>query len=155
MMRHFIFILLSGMGPMTGTMVLNAQDRSYDAEALRLDSRIGDVRILRGDSGKVVGSLGVFRGVDLSKAMGASPNAVLEAKRFQSNYRPGNLILGLGLMGFGAALGVSRIQGVNPAITTTLFVASVALIGYGGIKLQHAFNALHHALWWYNRDLKG
>jgi hypothetical protein len=153
MLRLLLFSLLTGLVPMTEPIRLSAQERSYDKDALRLDSRIGDIRILRGVEGTVVGMIGVFRGQDLSAVVQASGNAVAEARTFQRDYRPGNLILGLGLMTFGAALGVSRISDVNPGISTGLFVASVGFIGYGGFKLQSAYNALHRALWWYNRDL--
>jgi hypothetical protein len=154
MWRLLLIPFLTGLVAMTEPISLSAQERSYDRDALRLDSRFGDIRILRGVTGTVVGKIGVFRGADLSAVVRPSANAVAEAHTFQRNYRPGNLVLGLGLMTFGAALGVSRISDVNPGISTGLFVASVGLISYGGLKLQSAYNALHRALWWYNRDLK-
>jgi hypothetical protein len=153
MLRLLLFSILTGLVQMTEPIRLNAQDRSYDKDGLRLDSRFGDIRILRGVDGTVVGKIGVFRGAKLSEVVAPSANAVAEARTFQRDYRPGNLVLGLGLMTFGAALGVSRISDVNPGITSSLFVASVGFIGYGGFKLQSAYNALHRALWWYNRDL--
>jgi hypothetical protein len=139
---------------MTEPIALSGQEQSYDRDAIRLDSRFGDIRILRGADGTVVGKIGVFRGVDLREVVQPSTNGIAEAETFQRDYRPGNLVLGLGLMTFGAALGVSRIPDVHPAITTSLFVASVSFITYGGFKLQSAYNALHRAVWWYNRDLK-
>lgn len=153
MLRLSLFSLLIGLVSMTEPISSSAQERSYDKDALRLESRFGDMRILRGVDGTVAGKIGVFRGDDLTAVVQPSVNAVAEARTFQRDYRPGNLILGLGLMTFGAALGVSRISDVNPGVTTGLFVASVGFIGYGGLKLQSAYNALHRALWWYNRDL--
>jgi hypothetical protein len=131
-----------------------AQDRSYDQNALRLDASFGDVSIVRGIDGKLVGKIGVFRGIDVAKVVQASPDAVSEAREFQHNYRPGNIALGLGLMTMGASIGASRIHDLNSGITTGLTIATVGLITYGGTRLQKAYTALHKSLWLYNRDLK-
>jgi len=131
-----------------------AEGQSYEQNALRLETNFGDVRIVRGVEGTVVGRIGVFRGVDVTQVVAASPNAVAEAREFQRNYRPGTVVLGLGLISLGASVGASQIQNVSSGITTGLTIATVGLIMYGGGKLQKAYNALHKSLWWYNRDLK-
>lgn len=154
MSRLLLFCLSIVLLLITESTEMNGQDRSYDQNALRLDSKFGDMRILRGVDGTVVGKVGVFRGMDVAKIVAPSETAVAEAREFERNYAPGNWLVGLGLMTFGASLGASRIPDLNPGIGIGLSVASFALIGYGGLKLQHAYNALHRALWWYNRDLK-
>lgn len=132
---------------------MTAQDGSYDENALRLDAHYGDVRIVRGVSGTVVGKIGVFRGIDVANVVSPSPNAVAEAKVFQRDYRPGTLIASLGIATMGAAIGASRIPNINQAIPTGLTIASVALITYGGSRLERAYRALGKSIWWYNRDL--
>jgi hypothetical protein len=144
----WVFVLTAEIAP------TSARSQSYEQNALRLDTHFGDVRIVRGAEGTVVGRIGVFRGVDVTRVVAASPNAVAEAREFQRNYRPGTLMLGLGLISLGASVGASQIQDLNRGITTGLTIATFGLITYGGGRLQKAYNALHKSLWWYNRDLK-
>jgi hypothetical protein len=133
--------------------VMNAQDHSYDEKALRVDARFGEVRIVRGVDGPVVGQIGIVRGADVATIVSGSPNAVAEAREFQRNYRPGMITVGLGLIALGASTGISQIHGVNRGITTGLTIVTVGLITYGGTRLQRAYNALSRSIWWYNRDL--
>jgi hypothetical protein len=144
----WVFVLAAEVTPMV------AQGQSYEQNALRLDSSFGDVRIVRGIEGTVVGRIGVFRGDDVTQVVATSPNAVAEAREFQRNYRPGTILFGLGLISLGASVGASQIHDLNRGITTGLTIATFGLITYGGGKLQKAYNALHKSLWWYNRDLK-
>ena len=131
-----------------------AEGQSYEQSALRLETNFGDVRIVRGIEGTIVGKIGVFRGADVTQVVAASPNAVAEAREFQRNYRPGTILLGLGLISLGASVGTSQMHDLDRGITTGLTIATFGLITYGGSKLQKAYNALHKSLWWYNRDLK-
>jgi hypothetical protein len=154
-MSRLLLICLVGHFVITGApTAMIAQDRSYDQKALRLEGNFGEVTIVRGVEGTLIGKIGVFRGVDVAKVVEASPNAVTEAREFQRNYRPGTIALGLGLISLGASVGASQFHDVNRGITTGLTIATVGLITYGGGKLQRAYNALHKSLWWYNRDLK-
>jgi hypothetical protein len=132
---------------------MTAQDRSYDNNALRLEDHFG-VQIVRGAEGVVVGKIGLFRGVDVSAVVSPSPNAVAEAKIFQHDYTPGMLIASLGIATLGAAIGASRIQGINQMIPTGITIVSVGLLCYGGSRLENAYQALSKSIWWYNRDLK-
>jgi hypothetical protein len=133
---------------------LSAQRSNYDAGALRLDSRFGDVRIVRGVDGPVVAKIGFFGGSDVARVVEQSPNAVTEAREFQKNYRPGTVVLALGLATLGATVGVSQIHDVDRGVTAGLSIATVGLIAYGGHRLERAYNALARSIWWYNRDLK-
>jgi len=98
----WVFVLTAEAIPMA------AQGQSYEQNALRLDTNFGDVRIVRGVEGTVVGRIGVFRGVDVTQVVAASPNAVAEAREFQRNYRPGTIVLGVGLISLGASVGASQ-----------------------------------------------
>jgi hypothetical protein len=133
---------------------MTAQATGYDSAALRLDAKLGDVRIVRGVEGPVVGKIGFVRGTDFAALVSSSPNAVSEAREFQRSYRPGVVAFGLGLIALGGSVGISQIHDVNRGITTGLTIATFGLIIYGGERLQHAYNALARSIWWYNRDLK-
>ena len=137
-----------------GPTVVTAQERSYEANALRIDEHGGTIRIVRGVSETVVAKIGVFRAVDVAAVVSPSPKAVAEATVFQRNYRPGTWLASLGIATLGAAIGASRINGLNQAIPTSLTIVSVSLITVGGFKLETAQRALSRAIWWYNRDLR-
>src|SRR5919106_5344033 len=47
--------------------------RTYDAQALRFESRWGSVDIIRGAGGRVVGTVGWFRNFDVEKLVESSP----------------------------------------------------------------------------------
>lgn len=138
----------------TGPTLMTAQERNYDENALRIDEHRGTISIVRGVSETVVAKIGVFRAVDVAAVVSPSPKAVAEATVFQRNYRPGTWIASLGIVTLGAAIGASRISGMNQAISTSLTLVSVSLITYGGSRLETAHRALAKAIWWYNRDLK-
>jgi hypothetical protein len=144
----WVFVLTAEVFPVA------TEAQSYDQNALRLEMNFGDERIVRGIEGTVVGKIGVFRGLDVTQVVAASPNAVAEAREFQRNYRRGTILLGLGLISLGASVGTSQMHDVGRGITPGLTIATFGLITYGGGKLQRAYNALHKSLWWYNRDLK-
>ena len=138
----------------TGPTLMTAQERNYDENALRIDEHRGTISIVRGVSETVVAKIGVFRAVDVAAVVSPSPKAVAEATVFQRNYRLGTWIASLGIVTLGAAIGASRISGMNQAISTSLTIVSVSLITYGGSRLETAHRALAKAIWWYNRDLK-
>jgi hypothetical protein len=137
-----------------GATAMSAQDSSYDERALRVESRLGDLQIVRGTQGVVVARAGAFRGPKVAPLVGESENALAEARVFEREYDPGQYILALGIATLGASVGASRIADINFAIPTSLSVTSFLLIGYGGLKLERAYRALSKAVWWYNRDLK-
>jgi hypothetical protein len=137
----------------SGATPMMAQDSSYDNNALRAESRRGDLQIVRGKEGIVVARAGVFRPPRVANVVNRSDSAVAEARIFERDYQPGQYFLALGIATMGAAIGVSRINDINTWIPTGLTVASVMLISYGGTKLESAYRALSKAIWWYNRDL--
>ncbi|HMG69532.1 MAG TPA: hypothetical protein VK544_00355 [Gemmatimonadaceae bacterium] len=143
-----ICLLAAGPTPVT------AQERNYDENALRIEEHGGTISLVRGRSETVVAKIGVFRAVDVAAVVSPSPKAIAEATVFQRNYRPGTWLASLGIATLGAAIGASRINGVNQSIPTSLTIVSVSLITVGGVKLERANRALARAVWWYNRDLK-
>jgi hypothetical protein len=130
-----------------------AQESPYDENALRVESRQGNLRILRGADGTVVASAGILHGPRLAHLVSSSEKALGEAKVFERDYDPGQWLAGLGVATLGAAIGATRIQDVSPVIQVGLYATSFVTIGYGAKKLDSAYRALSKAIWWYNRDL--
>jgi hypothetical protein len=154
-MSRFLLALCTGSCILTmGPTLMTAQERNYDENALRIDEHGGTIRIVKGASETVVAKIGVFRAVDVAAVVSPSPKAIAEATVFQRNYRPGTWLASLGIATLGAAIGASRISGLNRAVPTSLTIVSVSLITVGGVKLETAHRALARAIWWYNRDLK-
>jgi hypothetical protein len=137
-----------------GATAMSAQDLSYDENALRVESRMGNLQIVRGVQGTVVARTGVFRGPRVANLVVQSDSALAEAKVFERDYQPGEIAAGIGIAMLGAGIGVSRIPDINSFIPSALTTAGVILIAYGGSKLESAYRALSKAIWWYNRDLK-
>ena len=137
-----------------GPGVLSAQDGSYDANALRLEGRGGELRIVRGEEGTVLARISGFHTTDVVKLVSPSEPAMAEARIFSRDYIPGSWLAGLGIATMGAAIGVSRIHDLNNGIPTGLTAGAAALLIYGGVRLQNAYNALSRSIWLYNRDLK-
>lgn len=137
-----------------GATTMIAQDSSYDENALRIESRLGDLQIVRGTSSTVVARAGVFRGLRVANLVSSSEHALAEAKVFERDYNPGTYMAAAGIALLGAAIGAARIPDLNNGITSGLIASSALLIGFGGSKLESAYRALSKAIWWYNRDLK-
>lgn len=126
---------------------------SYDASSLRLDSRYGTFRIVRGANGAVVASVGAFRTARLEKLVGSSENAVREAREFERNQLPGAIAATIGALIMGVSIGVASQNEASWGLVAAN-AAGAGLLIYGGIRLNRAFSALSKSLWWYNRDLK-
>jgi hypothetical protein len=133
---------------------MNAQEATYDENALRVDQRRGTISIVRGVSETTVLKVGAFRSTDVAAMVSPSANAVAEAKIFERDYLPGARILSLGIATLGAAIGSSKIADLNQAVPIGLTIAGMSLIVYGGRRLENAYRALSKSVWWYNRDLK-
>jgi hypothetical protein len=151
-MRRLLLGLSMMALPAHGARLIG-QETAYEANALRIEDTRGDMRIVRGTQGTVVGRIGVFRGTDIVKLVQSSERAAIQARRFTRDYKPGTLTLALGIATLGAGIGVSRMHDVNSGITTGLLISGTALIVYGAGRLENAYNALARSLWWYNREL--
>lgn len=153
-MPRLIIALCAAQLMSLGATAMGAQDSSYDENALRVESRLGDLQIVRGIQGTVVARAGVFHGPSVANLVSQSEKALAEARVFERDYEPGQSAIALGIATLGAAIGVSRIQDINAAIPSALTAASFLLIAYGGSKLESAYRALSRSIWFYNRDLK-
>ena len=153
-MPRLIIALCAAQLLFLGATAMGAQESSYDENALRVESRLGDLQIVRGIQGTVVAQAGLFHGPKVTSLVSQSEKALAEARVFERNYEPGQAFAALGIATLGAAIGASRIQDINAAIPSGLTAASFLLIAYGGSKLESAYRALSRSIWFYNRDLK-
>ena len=127
--------------------------RTYDAQALRFESRWGGVDIIRGAGGRVVGTVGWFRSFDVEKLVESSPHAITEARVFQQNSFRGSLAGGIGAATLGIGIIVASTSS-NNAASPILIIAGAGAIGWGAQHINRAYSALSRSLWWYNRDLR-
>jgi hypothetical protein len=129
----------------------------YDTRALRVESRGADRVVVRGRDGTVLGKINGLRGgLDLAAVVAPSPDAVREARDFSKTYRRGSWAVAAGLTAVSAGILVSRINDVDPAVSRSVDVVSVAgfvLAVYGAAQLNKAYTALAKSIWWHNRDL--
>ena len=153
-MSRLTWVILVAQLLITGVSAMAAQESGYDENALRVESRQGSLRIVRGVEGTIVARAGIFHGPKVANLVSQSDSALAEAKTFERDYEPGQWIAALGIATLGAAIGASRIPDINPVIQVGLYATSFAAIGYGAKKLDSAYRALSKAIWWYNRDLK-
>ncbi|HMG69533.1 MAG TPA: hypothetical protein VK544_00360 [Gemmatimonadaceae bacterium] len=134
------------------TSTTSDSSRSYDAQALRVESRWGSINIIRGVNGPVVGSVGWFRRFDVEKLVESSPQATTEAGKFKSNNFRGSLIAGLGATTLVAGAILTSNSSSN-ASSPMLMIAGAGAMVWGVQYLNKGYSALSRAMWWYNRDL--
>ncbi len=143
----------SGASTAPGSFVpARDSSRSYDAQALRFESRWGSADIVRGSNGAVIGTVGWFRDFDVEKLVESSPRAVTEARAFQTNNFRGSLASGLGALTLVTGIVVAS-NSSNNASSPILIIAGAGALGWGAAHLNAGYAALSRAFWWYNRDL--
>jgi hypothetical protein len=130
----------------------NDSAHSYDARALRFESSWGNVRIIRGADGHLVGTSGWFRDIELDRIVSGSPTAVTQARLFEQNNFRGSLVGTVGALTTVVGL-VLTTNGSNGASSPALIIAGTGAILWGAQHLIISYSALSRALWWYNRDL--
>ena len=127
--------------------------RACGSGSLRFESSWGNVSIIRGADGPVVGTLGWFRDFELTQLLASSPQAVANARAFESDNFRGSLVGTIGatttLIGVVVAANSS-----NNAASPVLVIGGVGAIVWGAQHLSMSYSSLSRALWWYNRDLK-
>ena len=138
---------------MSTTVQLPAQEKVYDEAALRFESDLSGVQILKGATDSLVLKIGYFRKANVVPLVAGSSTAADHAKLFEKNYRPGvwTAIGGAAVLAYGFV--VSRI-GENRPIPAGVIVTSLVLVSYGLTRIEAAKRSLSKAIWWYNRDLK-
>jgi hypothetical protein len=137
----------------TALGVTSDSSGSYDARALRIETQMGEYRIVRGLEGAVVGKIGLFTRPDVAALVAPSENAMREGREFNRNHGPGMLAGITGAAIFTFSLAASRAAGPNVGLTTGT-VGGAMLMLYGATRLDKAYSALSKSIWWYNRDLK-
>jgi hypothetical protein len=126
--------------------------RAYDARALRFESSWGNVRIIRGADGALVGTSGWFRDVQLEKLVASSPAAVAQARLYEKNNFRGSLVGTVGALT--AAIGVVlTTNSANNASSPALIIGGMGAMWWGVQHLTMSYSALSRSIWWYNRDL--
>jgi hypothetical protein len=126
---------------------------AYDSKALRLETHMGEFRIVRGLDGPVVGKIGLFSRPDLASLVAPSENAMKEGREFNHNHGPGMAAGITGLVVFAFSLAASSAAGTNWGLTAGT-IGGGALMVYGAVRLDKAYSSLSKSIWWYNRDLK-
>jgi hypothetical protein len=134
------------------TAARSDSSHSYDAQALRFESRWGSADIIRGADGTVIGTVGWFRGFDVEKLVESSPHAVSEARAFKTNDFRGSLVGGLGALTLGVGV-ILTSNSSNNAASPILIIAGAGAVAWGAQHLNTAYSALSRSVWWYNRDL--
>jgi hypothetical protein len=124
----------------------------YDAQALRFETRWGNVSILRGSSNTLVGTAGWFRDPGLEQLLASSPRALTEARGYQTQNFRGSLVGGVGALATAVGIVVAA-NGSNDASSPILVIAGVSGMVWGAQHLSMSYAALSRAFWWYNRDL--
>jgi hypothetical protein len=151
--------LIAGVTARAGAQVRNTEEAgpvpaaANATGALRFESSWGNVSIIRGADGPVVGTLGWFRDFDLTQLLASSPPAAADVHAFESNNFRGSV---LGVIGatttlIGVAVTANR---SNNAASPVLIIGGVGAMVWGAQHLSMSYSALSRALWFYNRDLK-
>jgi hypothetical protein len=125
--------------------------RSYDARALRFESSWGNVRIIRGSEGQLVGTGGWFRDVELEKLVASSPTAVSQARLYEKNNFRGSLVGTVGALT--SVVGLVLTNSSNSASSPVLIIGGTGAMIWGAQHVTMSYSALSRALWWYNREL--
>jgi hypothetical protein len=123
----------------------------YDAKALRFETNWGNVKIIRGVDGALLGTGGWFRDPGLTELFAASPRALTELKDYQRNNFRGSLIGGVGAAATVAGIVVAA-NSANNASSPIIVVAGISAMVWGAQHLSMSYAALSRAMWWYNRD---
>src|SRR3954470_12467908 len=125
MLRLVIAVCVGTLLAFGGVPMLPGQATSYDDNSLRIENRRGDMLVVRGATGNPVGKIGMFRGLDLQRLVGSSEKATVEAGKFVRDYRPGMLLVSVGIVAMGAAFAAGQVEGVNHGITIALTLTGI------------------------------
>ena len=126
--------------------------RTYATAGLRFESSWGNVSIIRGADGPVIGTLGWFRDFDLEQLLARSPSAVADASVFATNNFRGSVV---GVIGATTTLigVIVAANSSNNASSPVLIIGGVGAMVWGVQHLSTSYSALSRALWRYNSDL--
>ncbi len=128
-------------------------DCDYNTCALRMKLSWGNWRIIRGEQERQVAKLGMFRAPNIESIVATAPGALVEVRTFRENYSSGEVLQVLGVLLMGAGIATASTNG-SDALPLSAVAGGGAFLLYGVSRHVSAFNALHKAIWLYNRSLK-
>jgi hypothetical protein len=126
--------------------------RKYDSQALRFETNWGNVMLIRGPDGPVLGTAGWFRDFDLEKLLASSPAAAADVRAFRTDNFRGSLVGGIGAATTLVGVIVTANRS-NNASSPVLIIGGIGAMVWGAQHLSMSYSALSRALWWYNRDV--
>ena len=126
--------------------------RKYDSRALRFETNWGNVMLIRGPDGPVLGTAGWFRDFDLEKLLASSPAAAADVRAFRTDNFRGSLVGGIGAATTLVGVIVTANRS-NNASSPVLIIGGIGAMVWGAEHLSMSYSALSRALWWYNRDV--
>lgn len=153
MVRLFCALMVGAASILATNAAAQVRDSThgYDASALRFETAWGNVKIIRGAEGTVVGTAGWFRDPGLEALVAVSPRALTEVKDFKANNFRGSLVGGMGACAtvVGVLVAANR---SNNASSPIIVIGGVSAMVWGAQHLSMSYAALSRAMWWYNRD---
>jgi hypothetical protein len=156
MKASFFWILIAGACVGFSAITAGAQSkdstRSTEVQPLRYEPYFGNVRIIRGADGPIVGTAGWFRDFDVEKLVATSPSALTDARLYKTNNFRASVVGSIGatvtLIGVAVTANAS-----NNAASPILIIGGVGAMAWAAQHFTIAYSALSRSLWWYNRDL--
>jgi len=136
-----------------GSVTSATPNCDYNACALRVKIAWGNRLIIRGQQEQQVGKLGMFSANNLESLVASSQEAAAEARIFQKNHKPGEILLLLGTftMVFSASVASGSESAVGPIAGVA---AGISMLFYGVFQRVRADNSLSKTIWLYNRSLQ-
>jgi hypothetical protein len=136
-----------------GSVTSATPNCDYNACALRVKIAWGNRLIIRGQQEQQVGKLGMFSANNLESLVASSQEAAAEARIFQKNHKPGEILLFLGTftMVFSASVASGSESAVGPIAGVA---AGISMLFYGVFQRVRADNSLSKTIWLYNRSLQ-
>lgn len=135
-----------------GVSIVPDSSHSYDARALRFETNWGNVSIIRGADGSVVGTAGWFRDSGIESLLATSPSALKDFREYQTNNFRGSLVGVIGAATTVVGLLVAT-NSSNNASSPVMVIGGISAMVWGAQHLSRSYASLSRALWWYNRDL--
>jgi hypothetical protein len=135
------------------TSPLDAQDSicTYNQCALALHRSFWSRHLVRGDSAIRVARIG-FRAPALDEFAAREDSAGVYVRRFQADHTSGNWLMLLGAL-TAAAGELVVLESRHDVVGSAVMPVGVGVFFTGGQRARRGDNALHRAIWFYNRSL--
>ena len=126
--------------------------RGAELQPLRYEPYFGNVRIIRGADGPIVGTAGWFRDFDVEKLVAVSPSAQSDARLYKTNNFRASVVGSIGATVTLIGVAVTA-NGSNNASSPILIIGGVGALAWAAQHFTIAYSALSRSLWWYNQDI--